>query len=74
MRAETLAGDVTEDFVAELKMIKVAREDVQTVGHVLGEMFVVLKGLYNGDLRSGSVLLVLDGVANGLVDALPNSE
>ena len=74
LRAETLAGDVAEDFVAELKMIKVAREDMQTVGHVLGEMLVVLKGLYDGDLRGGSVLLVLDGVADGLVDALPDSE
>ena len=49
-------------------MVELAGEDVEALGHGLGEVLVVLEGLHDADLGGECVSLVLDGEADGLVD------
>ena len=69
LRAEALARDLAEDLVAELGVVELARERAEALGHVLGQVLIVLEGLHDRDLGGEAVPLVLDGVADCAKDA-----
>jgi hypothetical protein len=69
LRVKAFRSDLTEDLIAELRMVEFLQQHVKALRHGLGEVLVVLQGLHNGGLGGGSMAMMFDRETDDFVDS-----
>lgn len=68
LRTERFSSDFAKYLVAKLGVIKFLCQDRKALCHGFREVFIVLQGLHDVDLRSERVTVMLYSKANDFVD------